>query len=165
MTWRPSKWSSFYKGLSAFEGRCFLRHRNRAKCNLTLWIIVFLKKGNGRHGMLINLMLFQSFWYLFEKVTSKASRNDRVYKGLLPAILRLRKPCFYQGIIRVSGNGDSPQGMLINTMLFQRVCYLFVKVASKVSINDRFYKVSGRCFSNVAKRCFSNDFLAFRRAT
>ena len=34
------------------------------------------------------------FGYIFEKVTSKASRNDRFYKGLLPAILRLGKSCF-----------------------------------------------------------------------
>ena len=64
-------------------------------------------------------MDFQSFWYLFGKVASKSFRNNRFYKGLRTAILGLRGPCFYQGIARFFSTRESPQGMLINIMLFQ----------------------------------------------
>ena len=81
------------------------------------------------------------------------------YKGLRSAILHLCKICFYQGFIRFCSTGDWQHRNLINRMLFQWFCFLFVKVALGSFINGRFYKVLGSGFSNVAKSCCINAFL------
>lgn len=51
----------FYKGLSGFEGRCFLRNRNRVKCILTYVFKGFLKMHKVQRGTLANLMIFYHF--------------------------------------------------------------------------------------------------------
>ena len=45
-------------------------------------------------------------------------------------------------------------------MLFNAFYVILAQMASKSSINDRFYKLFGSGDSLVSKRCFTNGFLA-----
>ena len=58
----------------------------------------FVNTPHPTHEHLINVMVFESFLVTFPKMSSKSSRNDKVYKGFASVIHSFRNHRFYQGI-------------------------------------------------------------------
>ena len=128
------------------------------KMHLTLWIIVVLRKEKVQHGMLINLMDFNHFGCLFEKVTWKSSINNRFYKGLFNAFLPLRKVIFTNDSSSFCTIANAYHIMLINSMGFNELSALSVKFALKSMIFHRFYKAFATGWPHVAKHWFCRGF-------
>ena len=63
------------------------------------------------------------------------------------------------GISRFSNTANAHRRMLINVVLFDDFGGLCAKCIPECSINDRFYKVLGKGFSNVANAYFPYCFL------
>ena len=85
--------------------------------------------------------VFDTFEGLFPKRAPNVPINDRFYKVFLTTFLQAPKQCFTKGFLMFYKVVKRHQLLVINVMLFYTFEGLFPKRASKVSINDRFYKV------------------------
>ena len=106
-----------------------------------------------------NLMLLDTFRGHFAKRTPKVSINDRFYKVFRIAFPEAPKRCVANAFLIFCEIVKRLQLLLKSLMLFDTFWSRIAKMTSKVSINDRFYKVFWSTSFDASKRSRTNAFL------